>query len=263
MLTKLLKYDLKWTYKNLIVFYILAFIFAILTRVFLSFENSTIFNIIGKICSGVSIAIFINIIINCGIRCWVRFKKNIYGDESYLTHTLPVERKTIYKSKFWLSISSMFTSIIVILICLFICYYSKETLEIIKNSLELISSTYDITVISIILFLAGMFFLETITLVLIGYTGIIIGNRFNYGKTTKSVLFGILLYFVMQALTLLIIFIIGIINPDIMRLFTSNEMIGIDSIKIVMLMCAIIYLCYIIIIEVVNRKLFCKGVNVD
>ena len=263
MLKKLLKYDLKWTYKNLVVFYILAFIFAILTRVFLSIENSTIFNIIGKICSGISIGIFINIIINCAIRCWVRFKKNIYGDESYLTHTLPVERKTIYKSKFLLAISSMFTSIIVILICLFICYYSKETLEIVKNSLELISSTYDITVINIILFLAIMFFLEMITLVLIGYTGIIIGHRFNYGKTTKSVLFSILLYFLVQTITLLIIFIIGFINPDIMMLFTSTEMISIDSIKMVMLMCAIIYLCYIIIIEVVNRKLFCKGVNVD
>lgn len=153
----------------------------------------------------------------------------------------------------------MFTSIIVILIC----YYSKETLEIVKNSLELISSTYDITVINIILFLAIMLFLETITLVLIGYTGIITGHRFNYGKTTKSVLFSILLYFLVQTLTLLIIFIIGFINPDIMVLFTSTEMTSIDSIKMVMLMCAIIYLCYIIIIEVVNRKLFCKGVNID
>lgn len=263
MLNKLLKYDLKWTYKNLIVFYILAFIFAILTRVFTNIDNSTIFNIIGKICSGISITLFINILINSIIRCWVRFKKNIYGDESYLTHTLPIKRKTIYHSKFLLAILSMFTNIIVILICLVICYYSKETFDIIKNSLNLISSTYNVTIINIILFLTGIFFLEMLTLVLIGYTGIILGHRFNYGKTTKSVLFSILLYFIVQTLTLLIIFVIGFIDPDIMKLFTSNEMISITSMKIVMITCAIIYLSYIIIIEVINRKLLAKGVDID
>lgn len=263
MLKKLLKYDIKWTYKNLIVFYTLAFVFSILTRIFLGIENKTIFNIIGQICSGISIALFVNIIINCSVRCWARFKSNIYGDESYLTHTLPVERKTVYKSKSLLAVLSIFTSVIVILICLFICYYSKEALDVIKNSLYLISSTYDITVITLILFIAGIFLFEILTLILLGYTGIILGHRFNYNKTAKSVIISILLYFAVQALTLLIIFIIGLINPDIMNLFTSNQMISIDSLKMIMTISASIYLVYVIVIGIINKKLFCKGVNVD
>ena len=48
------------------------------------------------------------ILINNLMRTWVRFRHNLYGDESYLTHTLPVERKTIYLSKFITSIILVF-----------------------------------------------------------------------------------------------------------------------------------------------------------
>ncbi len=263
MLRKLLKYDLKWTYKNLTIFYLLTFIFAILTRIFLSIDNSTIFNIIGKICSGTTITLMINIIINNMIRTWVRFTKNLYGDESYLTHTLPIKRKTVYISKFLLAAISMFTSFLVILICLFICYYSKENLQIVKNALDLIATTYDSTVTNLIIYIFTILFLEMLFILLIGYTGIIIGHRFNNGKVSKSVLFGILIYFMIQAVSLALIFLFGIINPNIMKLFTSNEIIGVNAIKTVLLGGALLYLVYIIGLEIANRKLFCKGINVD
>ena len=48
MLVKLLKYDLKSILKFLIIFYSLAMFFGVLTRVFLSIENSLIMNIIGE-----------------------------------------------------------------------------------------------------------------------------------------------------------------------------------------------------------------------
>ena len=63
MLKKLLKYDLKYIYKNLIVFYSLAIFFAIVTRIFLSIDNSSIATILGQISSGVTIAMFFNIVI--------------------------------------------------------------------------------------------------------------------------------------------------------------------------------------------------------
>ena len=33
------------------------------------------------------------------MRMWVRFRSNFYGDESYLTHTLPIKREVLYTSK--------------------------------------------------------------------------------------------------------------------------------------------------------------------
>ena len=121
MLGKLLKYDLKWIYKVLVVFYILGIIFAILGRAFTEIENSVLFNIIGKICNGTAIAMVVNVLINNLMRVWVRFTRNAYKDEAYLTHTLPVEKKTIFLSKVLSAIITMVTSILVIIICLAIC----------------------------------------------------------------------------------------------------------------------------------------------
>ena len=48
MLGKLLKYDLKWIYKVIVVFYILAFIFSIIGRLFNLIENSVVFSVVTR-----------------------------------------------------------------------------------------------------------------------------------------------------------------------------------------------------------------------
>ena len=107
MLRKLLKYDLKYMFKFLIIFYSLAIFFGTLTRIFLSIENSLIMNIIGQVCSGAAISMMFSILINNLMRFWVRFRSNFYGDESYLTHTLPISKSTLYLSKALTSIISL------------------------------------------------------------------------------------------------------------------------------------------------------------
>ena len=123
MLKKLLKYDLKNMFKFLVIFYVIALFFAILTRIFLNIENSLVMKIIGQVCSGVTISMIFNILINNLMRSWIRFKQNLYGDESYLTHTLPIEKKTLYLSKIITAIITMFVSIVVIGLTLFIAYF--------------------------------------------------------------------------------------------------------------------------------------------
>ena len=46
MLGKLLKYDLKWVYKVVVVFYILSFVFSAIGRGLSLIENSIIFSIV-------------------------------------------------------------------------------------------------------------------------------------------------------------------------------------------------------------------------
>ena len=263
MLGKLLKYDLKDRYKNLIIFYILSLFFGILTRLFLSIENSFIMDIIGKICSGVVISMIFNIIINNLMRLWVRFKQNIYGDESYLTHTLPVEKKTIYMSNILTSIITLFTSIVVITLTLFVAYYSKENLELVKNLLLPIADAYHSTIVKILLALLFVLFLEFANALQSGFTGIILGNKMNNFKTGYSVLFGFLTYIVTQAFVLLIVFIVALFNPTIMNLFFTNEIVDITIFKTVINLVILIYFITFIICYFINLKLFNKGVNVD
>ena len=68
MLGKLLKYDLKWVYKLIIVFYCLAFIFSVIGRVFSTIEKSLVFEIVSQIAFGTAISMMVSSLINCLMR---------------------------------------------------------------------------------------------------------------------------------------------------------------------------------------------------
>jgi len=120
MLGKLLKYDLKWIYKLVIVFYALSIVFAIITRICSMIDNSMLFSILTQISAGFTISMLVNSLINGIMRSWIRFRENVYKDESYLTHTLPVSKNAIYLSKVLAAILCSFSSIVVIIASLFI-----------------------------------------------------------------------------------------------------------------------------------------------
>lgn len=263
MLKKLLKYDLENVYKILVVFYCLAIFFAILTRVFLNIENSFVMDIIGRICSGTTIAMIINILINNVMRLWVRFKNNFYGDESYLTHTLPVEKKTLYLSKFLAFIVTLFTSFLVIGASLFIAYYSKENMEALKNILIPIANAYGSTIIKILMAFLFVFFLQFANMVQSGYTGIILGHRQNSAKIGFSVLLGFAAYIGTQMVALGMLFLLALFNKDFMNLFITNEIISVGVIKKIIYIALAIYTIIIVGIYFINLILFKKGVNVD
>ena len=154
MLGKLLKYDLKWVYKVVIVFYILAFIFSIIGRGLSLIENSLVFSVITQIAFGIAISMMVSSLINCLMRLWARFIRSIYKDESYLTHTLPVEKKTIYASKVISALICIFTTVAVAVICLFVCYYSEANMQLVKSMLELAASSYNTTVLNLLLLIS-------------------------------------------------------------------------------------------------------------
>ena len=263
MLGKLLKYDLQSKFKFLMIFYSLAIFFAVLTRLFLLIDNSLIMNVIGKICSGVTISMIFNILINNIMRLWVRFKNNFYGDESYLTHTLPVDKKTLYLSKELDGVISLFISVLVIALALFIAYYSKENIELLKNILLPVADIMGSSVKKIILAFLFICFLEIANMVQAGFCGIILGHKMNNMKTGFSVLYGFLCYMATQVFVLIIIFITGLFNKDIMNLFFTNEIVNIEMIKFIIYLAIVIYTVTLFIGYIINVKLFKVGVNVD
>ena len=263
MLKNLIKYDLKSTMKFLVIFYILAIFFSVLTRIFLGIENSLIMDIIGKVFSGVTISMIFNILINGLMRLWIRFKSNFYGDESYLTHTLPVDKKTQYLSKAVCAVITTFTSFIVIALVLFIAYYSKENIELVKSILLPVATAYNSTIVKILLAFLFICFLEITNGLQAGYTGIILGHKKQGAKIGYSVLFGFITYFATQIFIVAIVFIVALFNKDIMNLFYTTEMINVDIIKLLIYLAITLYTLTLVILYFVNLKLFKKGVNVD
>ena len=263
MLKKLLKYDLIWTYKLIVVFYILALIFSVIGRLLSSIENSLVFLVLAKIANGAAISMMASSLINCLMRTWVRFTRNIYKDESYLTHTIPVEKKTIYASKAISALICTFTTTLLIILCLFICYYSPTNIETLKSILELAASTYDTTVIKLLLLIITVIFLEIMFIILIGFVGIIIGHKSNQKKMAKSIIIGFALYMATQVVTLLLIYIFGLFNPNVMNLINTTDIINIEAIKTVMYAGIGIYILYIIFYYILGKKQLEKGVNVE
>jgi len=263
MLKKLLKYDLGSLFKFLLIFYSLSIFFSVLTRIFFCIENSIIMNVVAQICSGITISMIFNILINNIMRLWVRFNRKLYGDESYLTHTLPVERKSLYLSLVISSIITLFTSIVVIALSLFIAYYSKENIEFLKKLLLPVASVLDSTVVKILLAFLFISFLELINTIQVGFTGLILGHMKNNAKNGYSILYGFLTYMIMQVFVLLVIFIVSLFNSDLMNLFITNEMVNMEMVRVVIYLAIFIYLIIFIINYFINIYIFKKGVNVD
>ena len=262
MLGKLLKYDLKWIYKLVIVFYALAFIFYLFSRMFLSIGDSLLWSILSKISSGIAISMLVSSIINTLMRSWVRFVRNIYKDEGYLTNTLPVSKRDIYLSKVLSSIIVMLTTTIVIITCLFICYYSKENIDILKKVLEMTASSYNTSVIKLILTIGMIFFLELTFILLVGYTGIIIGHSSNNNKIVKSIIWAFGMYIFTQLITIGLIYIIGLFNKDIMNIITTN-IVSIKGIKNILVGGIVMYIIYNIIYYFIGKCQLEKGINID
>lgn len=263
MLGRLMKYDLKWEFKPLIVFYILALFFSILARGLSNIENSLIFNIITQICYGSAIIMMINIIINSLMRCWVRFLRNIYKDEAYLTHTLPVNKKDIFLSKILTGFIVILISSIIILICLAICYYSQNNIEIIKGLFSPMTSLIGENYIFYILTIIFMLILEFAFMLMAGYLGIILGHKSNNFKIVKSVIYGFLAFILVSLTTLVLMYIIGLFNNDIMNMFNTVELPSKNSINILLFGGLAIYIIYILIYYGVGRKLLKNGVDVE
>ena len=263
MLNKLLKYDLKYMIKNMSVFYALSIFFAILTRILFSLNQSVIVNIISQISVGCMFAMIINTLINTVMRSWVRFRDSIYKDESYLTHTLPVTKNDIYNSKFIQTLIFFVIGFVVILLSLFIAYYTKERWLLLKNVISGITTGLNMNTTLFVIGFISVVFLEIFNALQCGFLGIILGYKKNNNKIVFSVLFGFISYLLAQSMVLLLVFIVGLFDKSIMDLFKSTILLDTNSFKLLVLLSILIYALIIWLMSIVCKKELSKGVNIE
>ena len=264
MLNKLLKYDLKYMIKNMTVFYMLAIFFAITTRILFNIEQSVIINIIGQISVGCMFAMLANILINTIMRSWVRFRDSLYKDEAYLTHTLPVTKNELYNSKFIQTLIFFFISFIVILISLFIAYYSKDNWLVLVDYIKAITTGLNMRVLFFVIMFITLIFLEVFNAIQCGFYGMILGHKKNNGKLGYSILFGFIIYLLAQTLVLALVFVYGLFDSSVMELFkTTTASIDAGAFKVLALVASVLYLIIIFIMSILCKKELNKGVNIE
>ncbi len=71
------------------------------------------------------------------------------------------------------------------------------------------------------------------------------------------------MYMITQAVTLLIIYIVGLFNKDIMNIINTTNIPNINAIKIIMFIGIAIYFVYNIIYYLIGKKFLGQGVNID
>lgn len=264
MLNKLLKYDLKYMIKNMTIFYILSIFFAILTRILFNMNQSVIIKIIGQISVGCMFSMIVSTLINTMMRSWVRFRDSLYKDEAYLTHTLPVTKNELYNSKFIQTLIFYFISFIVILISLFIVYYSKENWLVLTDYIKIITTGLNMNTSFFVIMFITLIFIEVFNAIQCGFYGMILGHKKNNGKLGYSILFGFIIYLLSQTLVLALVFVYGLFDSSVMGLFkTATVSIDVQAFKVLAIVASLLYLVIIFIMSILCKKELNKGVNIE
>ncbi|MBE6712478.1 MAG: hypothetical protein E7580_03025 [Ruminococcaceae bacterium] len=265
MLTRLMKYDLKKNFRFLCVFMILALFFGVLTRVLRRPDASLVLEIIEGICNGTAISMMFSLMINCFMRTWVSFKASMFGDESYLTHTLPVKRETHYAAKAFTAAISVLLCFTMVLAVIGVTYLTESVWESLKVNVDSLALYFDIPAWTIPVFLFILLFLEFFNIIQIGFTGLIVGHRLHQSKVLWSVLIGFGTYLVTQGITLAGMFLFGLLDSEFMKVF---EFVDLSTVKpgtviSLALIGSVFYAGFCIAGFVLNTLLLKKGVNVD
>ena len=264
MLSKLLKYDLKYMIKNMSIFYVLAIFFALTTRILFNMGQSIIINIIGQISVGCMFSMMFSILINTMMRSWVRFRDSLYKDESYLTHTLPVTKNELYNSQFIQTLIFFFIGFIVVLMSMFIAYYSKDNWLVLTDYIKTITIELNMNALFFVIIFITLIFLEVFNAIQCGFYGIILGHKKNNGKLGYSILFGFIIYLLAQTIVLALVFVYGLFDSSVMELFkTATVSIDVQAFKVLAIVASLLYLVIIFIMSILCKKELNKGVNIE
>lgn len=150
--------------------------------------------------------------------CIMRYTKSLFRDQGYLTHTLPVNKHQLLLSQILADVLMELISLVVILICCFIAYFTPSVLE---GILQLINEFFNVVISSrdffnlfggtIVLCVFTLFFSFLQSLFVI-YTGIAIGHAFAKNKGVLSVVFCIVLNYGIGFVTGIISMIVGFVG---------------------------------------------------
>lgn len=259
MLRKLIKYDLLWMNRTLIIFYVITFVFALLMRLGENLTDSVIGSLLRHILPGFVIGAMINALINAAIRIWVRFRQNCYKDEAYLTHTMPITRAQLYDSKVISALISTVIAVAVVIAAFFIAFWNNDMYEYFRSLVENADMGF---IIGGILVTA---LLEIIYIVSVGLFGLVAGHRQNNNRVLYSVVIGMILYFALQSVLLAVIYCIGFFDDSIKAMFSTDpeNAVSLDSYRTLIILVDVLYCVLSAGLYLGGKHLFKKGVNVE
>ncbi len=262
MLKKLIKYDVKKMMFTLPYFYLATVVFAGLTRLINIWSDIQFLFILGQIFQGTAIALMVNCLVNALIGILIRsFRFSFFGDESYLTHTLPVSKNQLLLSKFISALVVLLSTIVTILFSLFTMFYSSAFIETIKATLGAVVIGLDVSAGGLITIVAFVLFFQLLSMLLMGFASIVKGHSYNNGKVVKSFIWFAIFYIASGIVTLMLVAVVLLVSGNISQIFAT--VLKSETFITILVTALVIYACYTVVFYFITNKLFNKGVNVD
>ncbi|MBQ7351574.1 MAG: hypothetical protein IJW59_01735 [Clostridia bacterium] len=261
MIGKLMKYDLKKMFRILVYIYVCAISLAGITRLINIGKDIQILEIIGYIFAGCTYSAIGSVLINTFVQILRVFIGDFYKDESYLTHTLPVEKSKLLISKYLSSLIVIVCSVLVSFLSLFVVLYSKELFEGIRALLEVSVAGFNMSIAGFLTLLIFIVFEQICGMISMAFASIIIGCRENSRRILKGLLTFIAFYMISMMFTFVILAIVFAISGNIGEFFASSLSQG--SFITILILGLVLYFVYAVGFFLISYKLFKKGVNVD
>ncbi len=251
---QLAKYDLKFVYKQVIVFYIIVLVLAIIARLTNINNSPFIIRFIHEFAQGASFGFSLGMIINASLRTWAKFKYSMYGDESYLSHTLPIKRSTLWNAKFLASLLIVFFSFLIFILCLLVMFLSPSLIDQLHQLSPQAWSTLIIFAIAV--------FCQFVFIMQCGLTGLVLGYRHNTSPMVRSVIYGLLIYFGVGIILIGLALFWSMFSPDIHSLMFDGTF-DFDALNNILILITFSYFISITASYLINRHFLQQGVNVD
>ncbi len=190
MLRKLIKYDFKALSRYLIVIHAMLLITAVLGRLLFvgrlmsdpgRLSNAgAIATIIGII---IYVILFMTAVFGTMLMIAICFYKNLYSDEGYLTHTLPVTRGQLLISKTVSGSVWMLLDMMMVILSLFILVLTRPVLDSFSSYWDELLSAMGFPASTgygkILLAFAVLFIVSAVSNVVLIYVSITIGQLFS------------------------------------------------------------------------------------
>lgn len=263
MLKQVLKYDLRHLYKFLLPLYLIVLLVAITARACGLFENSFLDIVLGSVLGGIGLGCAIAALTNNIVRCWTYFRSNLYGDQGYLTNTLPLTKGVIYAAKFLTAIITILTSSLLLVAAIVIIYGPLENFSQIWSFLDESSILLETSSIGVCLIFVSSILLEVFCVIEIGFFGIILGQRAQNTQVLRAVIYGAITFFALQAAFVALAFLVALFNPAVMSIFNGDEQGSLGALKTFVFLGNMFYLLVIVGLGFANVKLLNRGIDLE
>lgn len=262
MLSKLFKYDFKKIFKQVFVFFILSIACAGIARICTELgKNIAFFKIVGIFVSSVEYALLANVIIQPLVRIFAEFGKTMYGDESYLTHTLPVTKTKLLLSKCLSALAVLGIAFVCLIVSVIVLAYSKTNMAILENFFASAFGS-NINTFGVVTLLIFVLIAEFISLIMNVFTSIILANKENDHKVLKGFIFAIIINILILIVLVLLVMVIFASSGNLSALFSSNLSMSNGMLISLCVVCMVTYLATAVLLFFFSKHELNKGVNV-